>query len=113
MRPESSWTPGRRCTLRTNHDSRIRWLTSGGGSVARAAAGAVRIANVVAAAFANRRVLEHVEARSRFASFPRLVAYPLVPFLAWIAGTLIYRGYKLHRTKVQRKSSVTRTSRKP
>ena len=89
-------------------------LTSGGGSVGRAAAGAVRIANVVAAAFTNRRVLEPVEARLTvtagialltfaviFACFPRLLAYPLVPVLAWIAAALLYQGYKLHRSKAR------------
>jgi cardiolipin synthase len=89
-------------------------LTSGGGKVGRAAAGAVRIANVVGAAFAHRRVLEPVEARITaavgglllllsvlFALFPRLLVYPLVPLLAWIAISLLYQSYKLHRAKVR------------
>jgi cardiolipin synthase len=100
-------------------------LTSGGGSAGRAAAGAVRIANVVAAAFTNRRVLEPVEARITmtaglallnlailFAFLPRLLAYPLVLLLAWIAGTLLYRGYKLHRSKAPRESSASLSSTK-
>jgi len=100
-------------------------LTSGGGSVGRAAAGAVRIANVVAAAFTNRRVLEPVEARITvmsgaalltlaifFTFFPRLLVYPLVLLLAWIAGTLLYRGYKLHRSKAQQKSGASASSTK-
>ena len=94
-------------------------LTSGGGSVGRAAAGAVRIGNAVGAAFTNRRVLEPVEARITvtvgvalltlailFAFFPRLLAYPLVSLFAWIAGALLYRGYKLHRAKAQRESGA-------
>ena len=94
-------------------------LTSGGGSVGRAAAGAVRIANVVAAVFTNRRVLEPVEARITvtvgitllvlailFAFFPRLLTYPLVAFLVWIAGALLYQGYKLHRVNVRRRSAA-------
>jgi predicted tellurium resistance membrane protein TerC len=30
-----------------------------------------------------------------FAVFPKLLIYPLTN-LVWIAGTLLYRGYKLH-----------------
>ena len=94
-------------------------LTSGGGSVGRAAAGAVRIANVVAAVFTNQRVLEPVEARITvtvgtallvlailFAFFPRLLTYPLVAFLVWIAGALLYQGYKLHRVNARRRSAA-------
>ena len=94
-------------------------LTSGGGSVGRAAAGAVRIANVVAAVFTNQRVLEPVEARITvtvgtallvlailFAFFPRLLSYPLVAFLVWIAGALLYQGYKLHRVNARRRSAA-------
>ena len=100
-------------------------LTSGGGSVGRAAAGAVRIANVVAAAFTNRRVLEPIEARITvtagvalltlailFAIFPRLLVYPLVLLIAWIAGTLLYRGYKLHRSKTLREARARVSSTK-
>jgi cardiolipin synthase len=100
-------------------------LTRGGGSVGRAAAGAVRIANVVAAAFTNRRVLEPVEARitvtvgatlltlaTLFAFFPRLLAYPLVPLLTWISCALLYRGYKLHRSKAQQESGASASSTK-
>ncbi|GJL60861.1 MAG: hypothetical protein NPIRA03_37180 [Nitrospirales bacterium] len=89
-------------------------LSSGGGSGGRAAAGALRLANTVGAAFTNRRVLEPREARITvtagvmlltlgilFASFPRLLAYPLVLVFTWIAGALLYRGYKLYRGKAQ------------
>ena len=98
-------------------------LTSGGGSVGRAAAGAVRIANVVAAAFTNRRVLEPVEGRVTviagaalmtlailFVCFPPLLVCPLALLLVWIAGTLLYRGYKLHRSKAQGDSGASVSS---
>lgn len=88
--------------------------TSGGGSGGRAAAGALRIANTVGAAFTNRRALEPLEARIMvtagvmlltlgilFAFFPRLLAYPLVLVFTWIAGALLYRGHNLYRGKVQ------------
>jgi len=85
-------------------------LTSGGGSVGRAAAGAIRIGNAIGAAFTNRRVLEPVEAHIMmttgtvllvaallFAFFPRLLVYPLVVILVWVAFALLYRGFKLRR----------------
>jgi cardiolipin synthase len=91
-------------------------LSRGGGSSGRAAAGAVRIANVVGAAFTNQRVIEPVEARIAvgagalllllailFAVFPRLIAYPLVLLFAWIATALLAQGYKLHRARVKRR----------
>jgi cardiolipin synthase len=84
-------------------------LTSGGGSAGRAAVGAVRMSNVIGAAFTNRRPLEPIEARIMitmgvlllvtallFAFFPRLLVYPVVAILAWVAMALLYRGYKLH-----------------
>ena len=96
-----------------HHSSPV--LTSGGGSVGRAAAGAIRIGNAVGAAFTNRRVLEPIEARIMvtvgvlflslgilFAFLPRLLAYPLILVLVWIAVSLLYRGYILHRRKRMR-----------
>lgn len=90
--------------------------TRGSGSSGRAAAGVVRIANVVGAAFTNRRVIEPVEARITvgvglllvflavlFGFFPRVIAYPLVLLLVWIASALLYQGWKLHRAKTKRK----------
>lgn len=87
-------------------------LTSGGGSIGRAAAGAMRIGNAVGATFMNRRVLEPVEARLMvtigvllltfallFAFFPRLFVYPLTVVSVWIAIALLYRGYTLHRRR--------------
>lgn len=93
-----------------------RVLHRGGGSSGRAAAGAVRIANVVGAAFTNRRVIEPIEARITvgagalllslailFALFPRAIAYPLVLLFAWIGAALLVQGYKLHRARVKRR----------
>jgi cardiolipin synthase len=95
--------------------------TSGGG---RAAAGAIRIGNAIGAAFTNRRVLEPVEARMTavsglllltlailFACFPRLLAYPLGALLAWFAGALLYRGYKLYRRKNEGQTPARRMDR--
>ncbi len=86
----------------------------GGGSSGRAAAGAVRIVNLVGAAFANRRVIEPVEARIAagvgvlliilavlFGFFPRVIAYPLVLLLIWFASALLYQSWKLHRARAK------------
>jgi len=85
-------------------------FTSGGGSVGRATAGAIRISNTLGAAFTNRRVFEPVEAHIMIfaavllmvlavlsASFPRVFVYPVVVLFLWIALALLYRGYKLWR----------------
>lgn len=85
-------------------------MQGGGGSLGRAAAGAVRISNAVGAAFTDRRVLEPVEARLMtiaglllvvltifFAFFPRGLAYPLLFIFAWLGVGLLYRSYKLRR----------------
>lgn len=92
-----------------------RRAKNGSGTSGRAAAGAVRIANVVAAAFTYRRVIEPVESRIMvivgialvalailFACFPRLLVYPLVFLFVWIASALFYHGYKLHRKRKTR-----------
>lgn len=86
--------------------------TSGGGSVGRAAAGAIRIGNAVGAAFTSRRVFEPVEAQILvtggvmllalsilFAFHPRVPAYILVFVLSWIGLALLYRGYRLYRER--------------
>jgi cardiolipin synthase len=97
------------------HPQRV--LSPGSGSSGRAAAGAVRLANVVGAAFTQRRVIEPIEARIAtwaggsllllvilFAVFPRLLAYPLVVLFAWIAAALVAQGYKLHRARMKRRT---------
>jgi cardiolipin synthase len=85
-------------------------MGSGGGSSSRAAAGVVRIGNVMGAAFMNRRVLEPIETQIMipaallllalsivFAAFPALLVYPVLTVLLWLAIALLYRGCKLRR----------------
>jgi len=85
-------------------------VTSGGGSGGRAAAGAIRIGNVVSAAFTDRRVLQPVEARLvltvglvllgiAFLLYfvPQAAGYPLMALSVWIGAALVYRAWKLHR----------------
>jgi cardiolipin synthase len=94
-------------------------MTSGGGSGGRAAAGAIRIGNAIGAAFTDRRVLEPVESRIMvtagalllalailFAFFPRLLVYPVIIIFIWIAFSLLYRGYRLHRRKDVREAGT-------
>ena len=94
-------------------------MTSGGGSVGRAAAGAIRIGNAVGAAFTNRRVLEPVEAQLMgwagglllvlailFLKFPRALVYPFSVLAGWVALALLYRAYKLYR---ERQSEAARS----
>jgi cardiolipin synthase len=79
-----------------------------GGSAGRAAAGVMRIGNVVTAAVGDRRILGPVEAKIMtlsgllllalavlFALYPRGIAYPLVALLLWLAASLIVRGMQL------------------
>jgi cardiolipin synthase len=79
-----------------------------GGSAGRAAAGAMRIGNVVSAAVGDRRMLGPVEAKIMalsgllllalgllFWNYPRAIAYPLVALLLWLAVSLIFRGAQL------------------
>jgi len=88
----------------------VAMAASGGGSVGRAAAGAIRIGNAVGAAFTSRRVFEPVEAQILFTSGallvilsvlfalrPKVPAYALVVLLIWIGLALLYRGYRLYR----------------
>ncbi|HVJ06876.1 MAG TPA: phospholipase D-like domain-containing protein [Acidisarcina sp.] len=89
-----------------------RGLNSGGGSIGRAAAGTLRLSNTIGAAFTNHRVLETAEGKIVsiagaallclaifFVFFPRFLAYPVSLVCAWIALTLLYRGYRLHRER--------------
>ncbi|HWB85351.1 MAG TPA: phospholipase D-like domain-containing protein [Bryobacteraceae bacterium] len=84
--------------------------SSGGGSVGRAAAGALRISNTIGAAFTNHRVMEAVEARLTvtagalllafallFAFFPGVLVYPVIVIFTWVSLALFYKGYKLYR----------------
>lgn len=94
--------------------------SSGGGSAGRAATGAVRIGSTIGAAFTSRRVLESVEARITtvfgllllglailFVFFPKVLVYPAIAVLAWIAFALLYKGWELHR-RHKRKAKVSR-----
>ena len=76
--------------------------SSGGG---RVAAGAVRVGNTVAAAIANTRVLEPVEATIALIAgavlaglavlslrYPRAIAYPLGAIATWFAAAVLSRG---------------------
>jgi cardiolipin synthase len=82
------------------------------GSATRAAAGALRIGNVLGAALTNRRVLEPVETRLVsltgfglfvlaivFVVFPRALAYPAGVILAWLGMALVFHGVRLRRKK--------------
>jgi cardiolipin synthase A/B len=84
--------------------------SSGGGSGGRLVAGAVRVGHTVAAAIANTRVLEAVEANIMAASgaalavvavlaylWPRAIAYPVAVIAGWLALALLYRGFALYR----------------
>ena len=95
-----------------------RRLGSSGGSAGRAAAGAIRIGHAVGAAFTRQRILEPVEARimlaagaillglaTLFALFPRLLVYPLIAAMVWIACALLWTGWGLHRKKRPRASA--------
>jgi cardiolipin synthase len=77
-----------------------------GGSSGRAAAGAMRIANSVGAAIANRRVLGRSESSLLMIAgvalvacaivgvlWPQLVAWPLAAIACWIGLTLIWSGW--------------------
>lgn len=94
-------------------------IASGGGSASRVAAGAVRIGNAVGAAFTNRRVLEPVEARLMILSgvllaslatlvffFPKVLVYPFLVLVVWIALALLYRGVKLYSTREQSSEKI-------
>ena len=86
-----------------------------GGSIGRAAAGAIRLGNVVGAAFMNRRALEPIEARITLVSgvalmalgalfffFPRVLAYPAALLATWVAITLLVKGVVLLRRRRRR-----------
>jgi cardiolipin synthase len=86
----------------------------GGGSSGRVVAGAVRVGHTVAAAIANTRVLESVEANIAMIAalmlgalavlaitFPRAIAYPIGACAAWVAAALMYRGLTLVRGRTK------------
>lgn len=86
-----------------------------GGRAGRAAAGAMRIGNVVTAAVGDRRVLGPVEAKIMalsgllllglailFWMYPSAIAYPLVALLLWLSLSLIVRGAQLFSERRRR-----------
>ncbi len=91
---------------------RPKTTSSGGGSAGRAAAGAIRLSNTIGAAFTNRRVMESAEAQIvtlfgllllgfaiLFAFFPKVLVYPAIVVLAWMALALLYKGWQLYRQR--------------
>ncbi len=85
-------------------------VSGSGGKAARAAAGALRIGNSVGAALTNRRALGPAEAGTMLTVglffvvlasvalvIPLAVTLPLALFAAWIAVTLLVRGWRMHR----------------
>jgi cardiolipin synthase len=95
----------RRVRLRKPETERSR---SGGGSLARATAGALRVGRAVGAAVTDRRVLASTEAKSitgfallAFAValiaifFPRVIAWPLAAVLGFIAFSISLRAWRL------------------
>lgn len=101
-------SPHRRVCAPKGAGCEHRDAARGAGSVGRAAAGAIRIGNAIGAAFADRRVLESIEARTMLlagllllalaagvAIFPRLVAYPLAAAGVWTGFSLLLRGVRL------------------
>lgn len=100
----------RKNRLRATSERRGDATSTAGGSAGRATAGLLRIGNTVGAAITDHRILEPIEARVAFvaalgllivgvlgALFPPLLAYPLAALATWVAGALLYRGYRLHR----------------
>jgi cardiolipin synthase len=91
-----------------------------GGSSGRAAAGALRLANSVSAAIADRRVLGRSESGPLLWSglvllvvgvigfvWPRVVAWPLAALTLWIGVSLVVRycGTKMRRSQVSDSTS--------
>jgi cardiolipin synthase A/B len=82
----------------------------GSGTSGRAAAGAVRLGNIVSAAITNKRMLGPAEARIMFSSallllavvalaifWPRMITVPIAVLALWVAVSLFLRAYVLHR----------------
>ena len=79
------------------------------GRVTRAGAGAIRIGSAVGAAMTNRRVLGLTEVKTMgvvrslllclsvvFAVWPKWIGIPVGVLGAWLAVSLLIRGYKLY-----------------
>jgi cardiolipin synthase len=90
----------------------LRQRVTGGGSIGRAGAGAIRIGNAVGAAITNHRILGPEESKIMVAAAAALLAFALVgvlwprwvtiPFAlisGWLAVSLFIRGYRLYRIR--------------
>lgn len=86
----------------------------GGGSSGNAAAGAIRLGNTIGAAITNRRVLGPAEARIMAGSgflvlllsvlsvlFPWIITVPLALIGLWLAVSLLFRAFYLHREGIR------------
>lgn len=82
------------------------------GSAGPAAAGAVRLGHAIGAAFTDHRPLGPIEVRVTavagsvllaaavlFSIFPKALAYPAAALCAWVAASLLYKGYTLVRRR--------------
>lgn len=91
---------------------------TGASSGGRVMAGAVRVGNTVAAAIGNTRVLEAVESNIALIAgtvlavvaalafrYPRMIAYPLGVFAAWLAAAILFRGLGLARRERHRSTA--------
>lgn len=87
-------------------------LGQSSGSVGRVAAGGIRLGSAIGAAFTDRRVLGPVEAQLMlmaglllislvvlFAFFPKVLVYPVIVFMTWMALALVYKAYRLRRNR--------------
>jgi cardiolipin synthase len=96
--------------------------SSQGGSMSRAAAGALRLGNSVGAALTSHRVLGPAEARIAGASavlllvlavtaawWPRLIAGPVSAAAGWVAIALFVRAFRLRRGRQRRDTAVSDT----
>jgi len=90
----------------------LRQRKFGGGSISRVGASAIRLSNVVGAAFTNHRLLGPAEARiTGVAGFllllvaltsvllPRAVTIPIAVLSGWLGLSLLIRTYRLLRKK--------------
>ena len=90
----------------------LRQRMTGGGSIGRAGAGAIRIGNAVGAAITNHRILGPAESKIMVAAGAVLLAFALVgvlwprwltiPFAlisGWLAVSLFIGGYRLYRIR--------------
>ncbi|MBK7599857.1 MAG: cardiolipin synthase B [Acidobacteria bacterium] len=86
----------------------------GGGSSGKAAASAIRLGNTIGAAITNRRVLGPAEAKIMASSgflllglaalaifYPRVITLPLAFIGLWLAGSLFFRAFFLHREGIK------------